>query len=805
MASVADAYEIVHDTAAPEPVRFAATELGRYCTRLFNRPFPVRPGAADSVHAVVLIAADVERPAAQAVDPGVKLGEEGFAITSKEGWLRISGGGPRGTLYGVYSLLESTFGCRWFTPHPEDEIVPALAIERLRQVMSRGLAMRESPDFVHRQREFREVKPMTEHTTARIIEQIDWWAKLRMNCFLINFGYVRNAKLWRRWKEELIPELTKRGMLLGLGEHGSYAMFLPPDRYARDHPDWYCQVGRTRLTGFKVPGEGRLAQFCTTNPDAVRTFVANFVAFAEANPEVQVYSPTPNDGGFWCECKECQRFSVGDRYLMLDNQLAQALVKLNPEIRIIHMAYANHREPPEQVQPHPNVDPDAATWGRNFAYPLTDSRTLRSKRPVFKEWLQVCRAVRKAHGMPQDGHPGPRLLYHCKFMRHLWLGPHLMPLPCLDEDMPYLRDLGLSGFDLPLAFVGIWTKALNTYVVAHQCWDADQKSGPLINDYFRAGYGQHADAARRICELVEEAFPTLVYGNPAESHALVWYHLMEPEYVLDRKLSARVLQSTETALAALGKAVVQAQRARDAATDASVRQRLRKLTHTVAWIRREQACLHQAARLACLVADYRKTPGTEEDRRAMSAAAAPCLAALERCVGELAESYKLELDVAGVYWAGSSVKVMQRSVAAWCAAIDSECVPMTPEIAIGTWQTTDFADKSDAIVKEFDVTAHIRTKGRLTVRWAYTRGQLGVSIAETALWKMRGDERDCVCRDTHNGFTGAKDSRPVYELTVGDIEPGTRYIVKGRFRPAISYGSVAARGTEGTIFLRTQR
>ena len=37
--------------------------------------------------------------------------------------------------------------------------------------------------------------------------------------------------------------------------------------------------------------------------------------------------------------------------------------------------------------------------------------------------------------------------------------------------MPYMKALGLAGFHSPLGFVGMWTKAPNAYVAAHQCWD----------------------------------------------------------------------------------------------------------------------------------------------------------------------------------------------------------------------------------------------------------------------------------------------------------------------------------------------
>src|SRR3989442_4067197 len=61
-----------------------------------------------------------------------KLGTDGFTLRPDHNHLVIVGGRPRGTLYGVYALLEEKFGVRWFTP--EFEIVPKLSRVSLPQL-----------------------------------------------------------------------------------------------------------------------------------------------------------------------------------------------------------------------------------------------------------------------------------------------------------------------------------------------------------------------------------------------------------------------------------------------------------------------------------------------------------------------------------------------------------------------------------------------------------------------------------------------------------------------------------------------
>ncbi len=55
------------------------------------------------------------------------LGQEGYWLLTRGNCLVIAGGPPRGTLYGVYGLLEDHLGCRWFTPGREPHPGPHAA------------------------------------------------------------------------------------------------------------------------------------------------------------------------------------------------------------------------------------------------------------------------------------------------------------------------------------------------------------------------------------------------------------------------------------------------------------------------------------------------------------------------------------------------------------------------------------------------------------------------------------------------------------------------------------------------------
>ena len=779
-------YGVRVSSHAPSPVAFAANELARYCESIFDvalkrRPMPDGMGA----HTIVLTREGKLSDVPEGLPAAARaLGSDGFAVRTFDKQIVFAGGSPRATLFAIYTFLERHVGCRWYYPDPADQIVPKRDPQVLERLIAAGISMSERPDFPFRMREFRDVRPMVEGTDERIIQQIDWWAKLRMNCFLINFGYARSKPLWERWKKRLIPEIKKRGLLLGIGEHGSYPLFLNPSQYASEHPDWYCEIGGHRIGGLRAPN-GKGAQFCTTNEAAVRTYLANFVQFAKDNPEIDVYYPAPNDGGLWCQCESCRKLSVADRYLALDNRVAEALVKVRPDYRILHLAYSNHRLPPERTKPHPNVDIDVACWGRDFAYPLSDQRTMPNRKDyltVFQKWLAICRANR-----------GSRVIYHCKFMRHLWLGFRPMPLQVVDLDMPYLRELGLSGFDLPLGFVGVWTKALNAYVVAHRCWDVDANTDCMVEEYFRLYYGGQADTARQCYEIAADALPDLRYGA---SRSITWRR----EYLTPQAHSSSTsLDYVTRAEDGLAKALELAMEAQRAAGSEPCRSRLHKLRTALRQIHREIVFVQKLTSVGRIMSDAEEAVEAEA-QRALREQALNLLRTAAQTASELKRSYSLEDDLGGLLWAGSVHDQFAKAVADWQQhAEDLLCGIVWQPVA--QWQTQEFPNKDTVISKEIDVTRYLEAPGPVLVRWKWTHGQLGVNIYETSLWEITGEGRRCVGRDRHQAFTGASDRNPVFKLRLEDIRRGARYVVVGRLQARAGHGTVAARGTFGKVAL----
>jgi len=126
--------------------RFAVQELQGFIAQMSGAQLPVcepgqtPPGGEPEVWIVV------GRSTAEARHPDLRLGElgnEGFVIQTAGKDLVIAGSETRGTLYGVYTFLES-LGCRWWSDD-------AGTIPALRTIRVPATNRREVPKLVYRQ------------------------------------------------------------------------------------------------------------------------------------------------------------------------------------------------------------------------------------------------------------------------------------------------------------------------------------------------------------------------------------------------------------------------------------------------------------------------------------------------------------------------------------------------------------------------------------------------------------------------------------------------------------------------------
>jgi len=241
-----------------------------------------------------------------------RLGNEGFTIRTVGKHLIIGGGPERGTLYGVYTFLETYLGCRWFTttvsriPSTRDIEIPA--IEGDTQV----------PAFVYRQVYYAE-------------------------CGDRDFC-VRNKLNVMATKEP--ADLVSPRDSPGNGLCHTFFPLCPPDKYFAMHPEYFGMWD----------GQRQPAQLCLSNPDVVDVVVGSLREAMKKQPEARCWNVSQMDNGQPCTCPECK--ALDDRegghaatIISFVNQVAAHF----PDKTISTLVYWYSMDPPKTVRPVSNV------------------------------------------------------------------------------------------------------------------------------------------------------------------------------------------------------------------------------------------------------------------------------------------------------------------------------------------------------------------------------------------------------------------------------------------------------------------
>jgi len=124
----------VAETASPAEAQ-AAAELGSYLAKITGAAFPVVEERRARRASRRIFVGWTQLALDQGID-GTKLGEEEWVIRTVRRDLIITGGRPRGTLYGVYAFLERELGCHWLDE--STEVVPRARALRLQRLDSRS-------------------------------------------------------------------------------------------------------------------------------------------------------------------------------------------------------------------------------------------------------------------------------------------------------------------------------------------------------------------------------------------------------------------------------------------------------------------------------------------------------------------------------------------------------------------------------------------------------------------------------------------------------------------------------------------
>ena len=251
--------------------------------------------------------------------------------------LIISGGHPRGTLYGVYEFLENNLNAMWL-----DEV--NTKIDKVRSVSwDKNLFLQGKPAFPFRS---------------------------------IYNNFIKGSELYkiRNRQNAFHVKLPKKYDGYGIFHiHGSpwfcHTFYFYTKDLAKEDYDILSMTNGKRVYSVNSAGPG---QICYSNPKTAAHFIKKLKAWIPADRKGKekwqypvLYGLKTNDNRNECECKNCaalvKKHGWMGAKMMFVNSVAKAFEKEYPDIKFYTDAYGLHGFPPRNgIKPNKNVTVDIA-------------------------------------------------------------------------------------------------------------------------------------------------------------------------------------------------------------------------------------------------------------------------------------------------------------------------------------------------------------------------------------------------------------------------------------------------------------
>ena len=232
--------------------------------------------------------------------PFEALKGDGFIYRPVERNLIIAGGKDKGTLFGIYGLLE-LWGFRMYTSS-------AINVPGLNSISIPKSELMVVPRVKYR---------TTSYSDTRDPEYTDWHK-------------LSSQSDW------------------GMFVH-TFNELVSPNNYGKTHPEYFSLIN-----GNRVPG----TQLCLSNREVLTLLIRNLKEKIADKPNATYWSVSQNDNDQYCRCEPCTQLNANyggvpsGSILYFVNEVAKAF----PDKTISTLAYWYSRTPPQNIRAEPNVN-----------------------------------------------------------------------------------------------------------------------------------------------------------------------------------------------------------------------------------------------------------------------------------------------------------------------------------------------------------------------------------------------------------------------------------------------------------------
>lgn len=467
-------YVIVLSSEASPAEKWAAEELVSHIKQMSGAQLTVQGGGEAPDKAILLGDGPMARKLLGDVNLG-ELGEEGYILKTIGQRLVMVGGRPRGTLYGVYTLLEK-LGVRWWTPTES-------TIPNLKTIFLPEINLREVPRLVFRD--------MMYHECFSSIGKL-WMARNKLNGLTNESG----------------PDEEKYG---GRYEHvGGHFLHGCNELLKKSgvplKPEMWALVDGKHLPN---------TQPCLSNPDVLAAVATAAIQELKQHPQAKFVAVSQDEEGRfgYCQCAQCA--TVGAKEgpsglaVQFANQVAAIVEKEVPDGRIVVGAYGWSCEPPKTIKPRDNViiafDPLTCDYAHPLASRHDDDVNITHDETKAKHYFyrpgENKRIRREIEGWSKIS---------TKLILYDYTLGDCTPYPdldCLVPNIKYYADHGFTGiFTLgSLKSAGADFYGLRMWVIAKALWNPAADGRALLSDFLQGYYGAAAPAIQKYMDVIHQS------------------------------------------------------------------------------------------------------------------------------------------------------------------------------------------------------------------------------------------------------------------------------------------------------------
>lgn len=500
----------IYKIRSESPIDFAAEELRKYLRMMMpdagNCKIKFNPDAKDGFRLGLM--EDFGLPTNDVED--AELDDVLYIDCDTDGGI-IAGSNPRSVLLAVYEYFRQ-MGCRWLFPGVDGEYIPLKNITPVKY--------RHKPSMRYRG----QCNEGAEYQQS-MLDVIDFSPKVGMNVFMMEFmipnGYydfyydhVNNENNRQpepvtpeqvlQWKRQCEAEISKRGLQFHDIGHGwapnalgiDTSMEFLDDSCISDEARQYIALRDGKRELFR--NRPNHTEFCISNRVARKKVVSYIVNYAETHDNVDYLHVWLADArNNHCECEECCKRTPSDWYMIMMNELDEALSAAELPTRIVFIVYTDTTFAPltEYIKNQPRFTLLIAPITRSYtqSLPLVISEELTV--PEYKRNDIILPSKVEEYFVHLNNWKktwkGSCIAYEYHFWRHQYYDLSGLNIArVVNEDVKAYAKHNIQGIIEDGSQRSFFPNGFAFYCYARTLFDISSNYDDLLEDYFSLAYGE---------------------------------------------------------------------------------------------------------------------------------------------------------------------------------------------------------------------------------------------------------------------------------------------------------------------------